>query len=166
MKNLIVFLWKFPCVCKKLFSLAAFKIHSFRFWHFNYNVLVWISLAYLIIKSLSFLDLDICFFPQPKEDSATIFFFLSKISVSSSVRSPIMQVLVCLMLSHKTLKPSWLFRFLFAALIGWISVLMDLNTKSGFFIKKTGDMLHSAICAVQWAWQSTKNSTKVTVHET
>lgn len=98
------------------FSHAAFKIHSFRFWHFNYNVLVWISLAYLLIKSLGFLHPDICFFPQPREDSATI--FLSKISLSSSVRSPTMQVLVCLRLSHKTLKLSWLFRFLFAALFG------------------------------------------------
>lgn len=70
----------------------------------------------LIWNSLSFLDPDVCFFSQVREVYSLYFFNFSIPFCLLFFGTPIMQILVCLMVSYK-LSSLFIIFFLFAALI-------------------------------------------------
>ena len=103
---------------------------------------MWVSLGSSCLRLLCFLDLYVFFLHQITEVfSAIIFSIAFSIPCSLSFPSdiPVMQILLCLMLSQKSLKLSsfWGFFFLFAILIGsfllpclsnlWFDPLLHLN---------------------------------------
>ena len=98
---------------------------AFTFQRFDYGISwCWFLWDPLIWNSLCFLDLDVCFLLLVREISISAIIFSNKISIpfSFSLGSPMMQMLVHLMLSHKFLRLSSLFFFIlfsFAALIRW-----------------------------------------------
>ena len=103
-----------PLCIISCFSLTAFKI-IFNFCHFNYNAsrygMLWV---YTVWDSLCFLDLGVCFLSQVREVfSYYVFKFILCPFFSSPSGTPIMWVLVCVMLSQRSLKLFKYYFFLF-----------------------------------------------------
>ena len=119
-----------PLCIISCFSLTAFKI-IFNFCHFNYNASWYGTLwVYTIWDSLCFLDLGTCFLSQVREVfSYYLFKFILCPFLSSPSGSPIMWMLVCLMLSQRSLK---LFKNFFSAQIFKNSFFLFLFSLSDF----------------------------------
>ena len=89
---------------------------------------MWIFLGSSSLR-VCFLDLNIHFLPQVRKVFHPLFLQISfsPFSLFSPSGTPIMQLLVCLILSQRLLKLSWIlktFFLLFALLIEWFSTIL------------------------------------------
>lgn len=92
---------------------------------------------HLVWDSLCFLDLDVCFLPQISKVFSH-YFFTNMFSAPFSLSSPIMQMLVCLMLSQRSLKLSSFLKIFFCLLF-W------LDNLSYFVFRSLIHLLHHLI---------------------
>ena len=127
-KNQLIALCRFPSICLFVFLLLPLGFSIFNFCHFNYDmswcVSVWVHLVWTLCASCTWISV---FSFRFGKFSAIISSntFLTSFCLYSPSRTPIMKMVVCFMLSQRSLKLFSFFKFVF--LIEWFPLFCLLD---------------------------------------
>ena len=124
LKSQLITLWDFPCKWLTFPLLILIVSLFLNSCHFTYNMSCVFFFGLILFGTLWFMDLRICFLSQVREifscyDFSYVLWPFLSLSLSPPSETPIMQILVHLIMSQKSLKLSSFLFIFFSVHLQW-----------------------------------------------